>query len=89
MLRPLVLEFTDDIPRSQFWLGFTMDILFGADAYTFRVPEHLGKQAALKRMSLVFGKPEEYIVVVPATPIGVLAWLADHKQESQFRRKNK
>lgn len=88
MLKPIVLNFSDDIPRSQFWLGFSTDFFFvGGEAFTFRVPEHLGKAAAVKRLSLVFDKPEEDIIVIPAPPTSIMLWLEDHKKEAQFRVK--
>lgn len=85
MLRPLVLEFKDDIPRSQFWTGFTLASLRLSTEYTFRVPEHLGKERAYQRLAEDLQTSANDVYLRPATPKHILEWLEDHKHEAQFR----
>lgn len=85
MLRPLVLEFTDDIPRSQFWTGYSLESLHARTVYTFRVPEHLGKERAYQRLADDLQTSVNEIYLLPATPKRILEWLEDHKHEAQFR----
>lgn len=89
MLKPLVLEFTDDIPRAQFWTGFTIESFSANTVYTFRIPEHLGKEAAYKRLSNDLGVSIDDVYLFPATPSLIMEWLKDHKHESQFRKGDK
>ena len=90
----IVLEFRDDIRRSQFWTAFKVESLVNtklkskcglpmAMSLTFRVPEDGGEEAALKRARQEF-KVED-VFVQPAFPVAVMGWIESHPEECSYR----